>query len=346
MKSSVAIVMGLVRSGKTAVCGETMKNQYIIDGIKPFFNKVIVSDFYGWKRRPWVIAQFILALITHRKAVLILSTSAQNIYPLIKVLYYVPHKLRVVHWVIGGSFHKKVMNGTYKARYFDKLLVNFVESTQMVESLKKCGVSNAVYVPNFKSIPNIPCHKTASGTIRFIFLSRIIPQKGVDYILEAAKQLNTHGLSRKFTIDFFGEIEKSYEQDFKQKISGAKNIAYKGLLKLREPGGYEKLTEYDMMLFPSYWKGEGFAGVFIDAFIAGLPVLASDWNFNPEIIEHGKTGLVIPVHSVSALHDAMLEVIEDKIDLRKMSENCRAQAAALDVSRVITQELFTNVHIL
>lgn len=101
-----------------------------------------------------------------------------------------------------------------------------------------------------------------------------------------------------------------------------------------------------MMLFPSYWKGEGFAGVFIDAFIAGLPVLASDWNFNPEIIEHGKTGLVIPVHSVSALHDAMLEVIEDKIDLRKMSENCRAQAAALDVSRVITQELFTNVHIL
>lgn len=50
--------------------------------------------------------------------------------------------------------------------------------------------------------------------------------------------------------------------------------------------------------------------------------LSWPWNFNSEIIEHGKTGLVIPVHSVSALHDAMKVVIEDKIDHRKISENC------------------------
>ena len=31
---------------------------------------------------------------------------------------------------------------------------------------------------------------------------------------------------------------------------------------------------------------------------------------------------MIPVHSVSALHDAMKVVIEDKIDHRKISENC------------------------
>ncbi len=45
MKNSVAIVMGVLHNGKTAVYGETMKNQYIIDGIKPFSNKMIVSDF-------------------------------------------------------------------------------------------------------------------------------------------------------------------------------------------------------------------------------------------------------------------------------------------------------------
>ena len=338
--------MGLVRCGKAAVCGETMKNQYLIDGIKPYFKQVLVADFYGWRQRPWVLLRFIWLLLTHPQAVLILSTSIQNIYPLIKILYYLPLKLRVVHWVIGGSLHKKVADGIYKAKYLDRLSVNFVESRQMVEALKECGVRNAVYVPNFKKIPVIPGTKPNSDKIRFVFLSRIIPQKGVDYILEAAKQLNAQNFSGKFTIDFYGEIEKTYDQKFRQKISRSENISYKGLLKLRETGGYEKLSGYDMMLFPTYWKGEGFAGIFIDAFIAGLPILASDWNFNPEIIEHGKTGLVIPVHNVSALGNAMQEVIEGKINLREMSENCRSQAAALDISKVITKELFTNAHIL
>lgn len=338
--------MGLVRNGKTAVCGETMKNQYIIDGIKPYFRKVLVADFYGWRQKPWVIIRFIWLLVSHPTAVLILSTSVQNIYPLIKILYYIPHKFRIVHWVIGGSLHKKVTEGIYKAKYLDKLLVNFVESNQMVESLKKCGVKNAVYVPNFKRIPDISPNHTPSDRIRFVFLSRIIPQKGVDYILEAAKQLNAQGYSSKFIIDFYGDIEKSYGTEFGRKISASENIQYRGLLKLREPGGYEKLTCYDMMLFPSYWKGEGFAGIFIDAFIAGIPLLVSDWNFNPEIINHGKTGIVIPVHNVSALRNAMQEVIEGKVDLRKMSDSCRAQATALDVSKVITKELLINARIL
>lgn len=32
-----------------------------------------------------------------------------------------------------------------------------------------------------------------------------------------------------------------------------------------------------MMLFPTLLKGEGFAGVFIDSFVSGVPMIVSDW---------------------------------------------------------------------
>ena len=47
------------------------------------------------------------------------------------------------------------------------------------------------------------------------------------------------------------------------------------------------------MLFPTYYEGEGFAGTLIDAMAAGVPVIASNWRYNKEIVINNKTGLLI-----------------------------------------------------
>jgi len=80
------------------------------------------------------------------------------------------------------------------------------------------------------------------------------------------------------------------------------------------------------MIFPTYWKGEGFPGVLVDAFVAGLPVIASDWNMNTEVIRHNQNGLVIPPKDSEALAYAMRYLIESKDSLRKMSEMSSANA--------------------
>ena len=86
-----------------------------------------------------------------------------------------------------------------------------------------------------------------------------------------------------------------------QKLNDLDNANYNGLLDLRTNEGYDTLATYHAMIFPTYWKGEGFAGVFIDAFIAGLPVLASDWAYNAEILSGEQLGLVYATHDVTAL---------------------------------------------
>lgn len=168
-------------------------------------------------------------------------------------------------------------------------------------------------------------------------------EKGCDYILECAKQLNGMGLKDKYSIDFYGKVADTYKEVFYQKVETLENVNYQGFLNLRENAGYDKLAEYDMMLFPTYWKGEGFAGVFIDAFVSGVPMLASDWAHNRQFMKENDTALFVPVHDIPALRDKMKECIEGRHPLGEMAKNCQKYAETYNVDKVITKELLEKI---
>ena len=93
------------------------------------------------------------------------------------------------------------------------------------------------------------------------------------------------------------------------------------------------------MLFPTYWPGEGFPGIIVDAFIAGLPVIATDWAHNSEIIEHQQTGIIIPPHNAEDLAKQMLFFTENPSELQRMSSNCQNLAQQYDTRHVLTEKL-------
>ena len=66
------------------------------------------------------------------------------------------------------------------------------------------------------------------------------------------------------------------------------------------------------MLFPTYYHGEGFPGNFVDAFNTGLPVIATDWLYNKDLIKDGENGLLIPIKNPEALCDAILKLYNDR----------------------------------
>ena len=347
MKPQKIIFIGLVGTGKPAIGGEIMKNQLIIRQLKKYHNNICVIDFYGWRKRPWVILNLLLKLLFNPKAALILSTAPQNMYLMVKLLYYMHSKRTIVHWVVGGTFHNKVEQHIYDRKYYDYITANVVQIETMVEGLKKCGVNNAIYVPNSKPIFHIPQKKfREKEVIQFVFLSRIIPDKGCNLIIKAVNQLNTEGFINKYNVDFYGKIDNAYYEEFTRELNLIENANYEGLLDLRENAGYDELAGYDVMLFPTYWHGEGFAGIFIDAFIAGLPIIVSDWNHNKEFIKDGETGIVISPQNVSELATAMRNVIEKKVDIAKMSKNCQTEAMNYDIDTIITRELLEKIGLL
>jgi glycosyltransferase involved in cell wall biosynthesis len=63
------------------------------------------------------------------------------------------------------------------------------------------------------------------------------------------------------------------------------------------------LGAFDLFLMPSRTEALGYAA--IEAGYAGLPVIASNVGGLPEVIEHEKTGLLVPAENPDALADAM-----------------------------------------
>lgn len=348
-----AIIIGWINKGKSADCGETMKNQLMIRKLEELGIRCRQMDFKNWKRHPWVFLQLVWSMIVYRNNTLILSTSASNIYIMLKLLRALNWKMNCIHWVIGGRLHERISNGRYEANVFDYATWTLVESPVMVEKLTEEGIHNVMQVPNFKPVkyyPNIKIKveksKAVGRLLRFVFLSRIMPEKGTDYILEAACQLNKEGLQERFIIDFYGKINDDYENYFKEKAKSIPNVNYQGFLNLREDVGYDKLSTYDVMLFPTYWKGEGFAGVFIDAFVSGVPMLVSDWAHNRQFLKEGETALFIPTQDVVALREKMCECIEGKYDLGKMAEYCQKEAERYNVDNIVTEELLKKIGLL
>lgn len=170
-------------------------------------------------------------------------------------------------------------------------------------------------------------------------------EKGCDDIIEAVRRLNATGFKDKYTIDFYGKIAETYKTDFFQKLDPLQNVNYRGFLNLQNEKGYDKLSQYDLMLFPTYWKGEGFAGVFIDVFISGVPMIVTDWAHNKQFMSDGETALFIPVHNVPALYDKMKKCIEGCYDIGKMALKCQQNAETYDVNKVITKELLKKLNL-
>lgn len=342
------IFVGWVRTGKPPVDGETAKNQYIIAELKKYC-KVTVLDFYHKNRHPWIYLQAFWALISQPKATIVFSTSAKNVYSTLKLFRALHIKRDVIHWVIGGKFGDNIQNRVFDADVFRYAKYTFVESHVMVKQLQECGIKGVSQLPNFKAIPYFPdLNKTLndrkrSPKTRFVFLSRIMQSKGCDYILAAAKHLNEKGYADRFTIDFYGKVDARYKEIFERGVEEFDNLRYHGLLNLKSKEGYDELATYHAMLFPTYWKGEGFAGIFIDAFIAGLPMLVSDWAHNSEIIRNGELGILYPVHDVKALADTMEKCILGEINLEGTAVHARQEASKYDAEQVLNKDYLQSI---
>lgn len=343
MKS--VIFVGWVNQGKPPVDGETAKNQHLIAALRKFC-RVTVLDFYKKKRHPWVFLQALWAFITQPKATIILSTSAKNVYGMLKLFKALHVRRDIIHWVIGGTLGDKVKNGVFNADVIGYAKHTLVESPLMLRQLEDCDVKGVIHVPNFKRIDYLPQISAPKNVLRFVFLSRIMAEKGCNEILAAAKFLNEWGMQDQYMVDFYGKVADDYKATFEEGLSKLPNVKYQGFLDMRQNEGYDRLATYDMLLFPTYWRGEGFAGIFIDAFVSGLPMIITEWAHNSQFVKEGKTGLFIPVKDAKALAQKMKECIEGKYDISKMKGLCQIEAKKYDVRNIITENLLKNIELI
>ena len=84
---------------------------------------------------------------------------------------------------------------------------------------------------------------------------------------------------------------------------------------------------------------EGLPIAVVEAMMAGVPVVATDVAGLPELIRHGHTGWLVPVHDAGALAAAMLRYLDDPDLARTMAGRAQADARARFLPSRYAEEL-------
>jgi glycosyltransferase involved in cell wall biosynthesis len=82
------------------------------------------------------------------------------------------------------------------------------------------------------------------------------------------------------------------------------------------------------------WEGHGLTGALREALAVATPVVATDLEGNPELVHHGKTGLLVPPRDVPALADAILALVANAGAARAMGRAGREVVVARFSTRV------------
>ena len=343
------IFIGPMDLGNIPKTGDTMKNQLFLNRFREVYTRVYVVDTMYWRKSPFILLKLFWFLITQPTTKVIISANPSSADSLIRIVNKFPISRSVFYWVVGGSFHKMIEEGRFSISTYKPLAGIFVQGQSMVDSLNNLGLSNVYYVANSKLISHYG-KKTENndGKTHFVFLSRVEEYKGCSDIMTSVNQLIQKGYKDLFDVSFYGRPSENegYASSFNQMVAECPIAEYKGVLDLRDAQNYDILASYDCMLFPTYWHGEGFPGIVIDAYISSLPIIASDWNLNRDVIEDGMTGWIIPVHDIKALTEKMEYVINHKEELVKMGTVCKNRAALYDSRVVLSEENLKKIGLL
>ena len=156
-------------------------------------------------------------------------------------------------------------------------------------------------------------------------------QKGLPTLLDALELLAGRQRAVRFAIVGNGPLEPMVRGRVQAEPLAATTIL------LPFAGRVEPyLAALDAFVLPSYWEGMPIA--LLEAAAMGLPAVASAVNGTVEVVEEGRTGLLVPSHDPAALAEAIDRLAGDASLRAEMGRAAREQAAArFSADRMISE---------
>lgn len=148
-----------------------------------------------------------------------------------------------------------------------------------------------------------------SRNIRFLFIGRVMKEKGVEELFKAAK--NIKKVYPEASFDIVGPME----DDYKERIN---SLVRNGIIYYY---GYQEdvktfIKKCDCFVLPSYH--EGMANTLLESAAMGRPLITSRIHGCMEAVREGENGYLVDVKDVRGLEEKILEFIKLSYDKKKM----------------------------
>jgi len=319
----IAIIGGF---GYKKTNGQTVKTNNLCNLLAG--NELFKVDTANWKVHPFSL------LINIKKAfklcdIIIMLPAQRGVKVFSKLLVHFnkKYKKKIFYDVIGGWIANVLSNNQALRKALMKFNGILVETSTMKNKLNELNLNNVFVVPNYKNILPIEINDLVlikpNENLKLCTFSRISEKKGITDIINAVKCLYCEGVNVK--LDIYGPIEKEYNEQFYELINeNSMFCSYCGIIDSDK--SVNVLKEYTLLCFPTKSYTEGIPGTIIDAYCAGLPVLASNWESATDVIVDGQTGLLYEFDNFDDLLNKLFYCVQNIDFINKMKYNTLLEA--------------------
>lgn len=222
------------------------------------------------------------------------------------------------------SVHKFVLlNNKQKDKFCETYRVDFKQIL-----INRLGV--------YDNIRTFISSKVPSYTRNVLFFGRISPYKGIEYLCEAMMKVREQVADATLTIagggKMYFDIEPYQKQDWVKVINryvGMEELA--GLLQ-------------NCALSVCPYTDATQSGVIMTSYSLCKPVVATNVGGLGEMVENGKTGLLVLPKDVDALADAITALLKDDAKREKMADNIRNDYFVGDKSWKVIAEKYIEFY--
>jgi rhamnosyl/mannosyltransferase len=228
----------------------------------------------------------------------------------------------IVRQRFARHFYAPVLRHTL--RFADKIIVatpKHIESSEFLREFSaKCKIIPfGVDERRFQNSPGLEAQaakfKDPQGRPLALFVGRLVYYKGVQYLVEAMRELPEVSLALVGSGPLEPEIRR-----LAAKCPGNVRL----MPHLNEQEYLAVLQACDMFVLPSVEKSEAFGIVQIEAMACGKPVITTDLPTGVTFVnQHGQTGWVVPARNATALAQALKKLAQDAGLRRRLGDYAR-----------------------
>lgn len=322
-------VCGAFRLWDVPKGGQEVKTCILADTLEAKYGKIYRIDTLAKNSRIKMPFQLLWAMITCTDVVIL---PAHNGLVVLSKLLSKLDKLfhRRLHYsVIGGWLQDLLPNHPDVMKALHEFTGIYVETKTMMNALQKLGFTNVYVVPNCKPLSIIKKNDldtSYSEPYKLVTFSRVTEKKGIGTAADIVMKLNKKYGRKVFTLDIYGPVDPGEDESWFAELrkSFTDAITYRGNAPFDK--SVEILSGYFALLFPTLYFTEGIPGTIIDAYAAGVPVVASKWKSFADVVEDGVTGLGYDFNTTTDLEAIMEKIVNDPSIITDLKQGCIRKA--------------------
>ncbi len=162
--------------------------------------------------------------------------------------------------------------------------------------------------------------------LKLLTVGRMVGKKGIKYGIRAVAELRRRGIPVSYSLVGDGELRQRLAV-LVRRLDLSEQVRFFGWQD--QEAVVRHMARNDVLLVPSVTgedgDQEGIPVTLMEAMASGMVVVATDHSGIPELVEHGRSGLLVPERDATALADALAGLVERPAVWPEMSRAARAR---------------------